>query len=144
MAKAPASKTAAEQYAAGTAAFKETVEKAIAGLTDGGGDAKKNLDAVVASLAAAAKGAETLSTQAMAYSKSTLEAQVAAAQALATSKSIPEAVEKQTAFAKSALEAYMAAMGEMSETLAASMKASFKPLGERVSATVANIKPPKL
>ena len=45
-------------------------------------------------------------------------------------------VELQTAFAKSALEAYMAEMGRMSETLTASVKDSMKPLNERVTAMV--------
>jgi len=49
---------------------------------------------------------------------------------------VQEVVELQTAFAKSALESYMAALGSMSETASASVKDSMKPLNERVTAVV--------
>ncbi|HMP63144.1 MAG TPA: TIGR01841 family phasin, partial [Phenylobacterium sp.] len=55
---------------------------------------------------------------------------------LAQAKSVQEAVEVQTAFAKSALETYMAEMTRMSEVFTASLKDTMKPLNERVSATV--------
>jgi phasin family protein len=61
---------------------------------------------------------------------------VAAAKSLAGAKSLQEVVELQTAFAKSALETYMSEFGKMSETVAASMKDSLKPLNERVTAVV--------
>ena len=66
----------------------------------------------------------------MASSKKALEDHVAAA------KSVQEVVELQTSFAKSALEAYMAEMGRMTETVSASVKDSMKPLNERVTAMV--------
>ncbi len=79
---------------------------------------------MVASVTAATKGAEALGAQAMAFSKAVFENQVAAAKSLAGAKSVQEAVELQTAFAKSALEAYMAQFGAMSETVSASVKDS--------------------
>ena len=105
---------------------------ALSALTDVNGYSKKNLEAMIASVTAATKGAETLGAQAMAYSKSSIEGQVAAAKSLAGAKSIQEVVELQTAYAKSALETYMAEVGKMSETVAASVKDSLKPLNERV------------
>ena len=50
-----------------------------------------------------------------------VETQVAAAKSLASAKSIQEVVELQTAFAKSAMESYMAAVGVMSETASSSV-----------------------
>src|SRR5690606_23830446 len=97
---------------------------------------KKNLEAVIASVTASTKGAEALGAQAMAYSKKAVEDQVAAAKSLSGAKSIQEVVELQTTFAKSALEAYMAEVGKMSEIVSASMKDSLKPLNERVTAAV--------
>ena len=70
--------------------------------------------------------AESLGAQAMAFSKTSFETQVAAAKSLAGAKSVQEVVELQTAFAKSALETYMAEMGRMSETVSASVKDSTK------------------
>ena len=130
-------KATVDQYAsAGATAFKDAVEKSLSALTDVNGYSKKNLEAVIASVTAATKGAETLGAQAMAYSKSSLEGQVAAAKSLAGAKSIQEVVELQTAYAKSALETYMAEVGKMSETVATSVKDSLKPLNERVTSVV--------
>jgi phasin family protein len=137
MAAAETVKATVDQYtAAGATAFKDAVEKSLSALTDVNGYSKKNLEAVIASVTAATKGAETLGAQAMAFSKSSIEGQVAAAKSLAGAKSIQEVVELQTAYAKSALETYMAEVGKMSETVAASVKDSLKPLNERVTAVV--------
>ncbi|HEY3697155.1 TIGR01841 family phasin [Phenylobacterium sp.] len=137
MSAAETVKTSFDQYtSAGASAFKDAVEKSLSALTEANGYSKKNLEAVVASVTAATKGAEVLGAQAMSYSKASLEGQVAAAKSLAGAKSLQEVVELQTAYAKSALETYMSQMGKMSETVAASMKDSLKPLNERVTAVV--------
>ena len=129
--------TQAEKYtAAGAQAFKDAVEKSLTSLNDLNAQSKSNLEAVVASTTAATKGAEALGAQAMAFSKSSFDTQVAAAKSLSTAKSVQEVVELQTAFAKTALETYMAEMGRMSETVSASVKDSMKPLNERVTAMV--------
>lgn len=134
---AQSAKTTAEQFSlAGNQVFKDAVEKSLAVLAETNTYSKKNLEAMVASVTAAAKGAETVSAQAVAYSKKQMEDQVAAAQKLAQAKSVQEAVEVQTAFAKSALETYMAEMTRMSEVFTASLKDTMKPLNERMSATV--------
>jgi phasin family protein len=97
---------------------------------------KSNLEAVVASVTAAGKGAETLGAQTAAYSKKSLEDYVAAAKSLTTAKSLQEVVELQTAFAKSSLEAYLAQVNKASETVAASLKETLTPLNARVTAAV--------
>ena len=72
----------------------------------------------------------------MAFSKQALEEQVAAAKSLAGAKSVQEAIELQTGFAKAALEGYLANFGKLTEVLTASMKETVKPLNERVAAFV--------
>jgi phasin family protein len=137
-------KSSVEQFAtAGNQAFKDSVEKSLAALNDINAHSKHNLEADVASVTAAANGAEAPGAQAMAYSKSAVEDQVAAAKALASAKSVQEAVELQTAWAKSALETYMAQVGKMGETVAASVKDSMKPLNERVTAMVEKVQAAK-
>lgn len=137
MAAAETLKSTVEQFTtAGNVAFKDSVEKSLAGLNEINAHSKKNLEAVVASVTAATKGAESLGAQYMAYSKLAMENQVAAAKALAGAKSVQEAVELQTSWAKSAMELYMAEAGKMGETVAAAVKDSMKPLNERVTATV--------
>lgn len=130
-------KTTIEQmnYATNTA-FKDGVEKSLQALNDVNAHSKKNLEAVVASVTAATKGAEALGAQGLAYSKKSFEDGVAAAKTLSSAKSFQEVVELQTSFAKSAMEAYMAEMTRASEIFQASLKDSFKPLNERVTATV--------
>ena len=128
--------TVEQVTAASTTAFKDGVEKTLAALNDANTVSKQNLEAVVASVTAATKGAEALGAQAMAYSKAAFDNQVTAAKALAGAKSVQEVIELQTAFAKSALETYMAEVSKMSETVSASVKDSVKPLNERVTAVV--------
>jgi phasin family protein len=137
MAAAETAKATIEQFTtAGNQAFKDAIEKSLSGLNDANAHSKKNLEAVIASVTAATKGAETLGAQAMAFSKKSVEDQVAAAKSLSGAKSIQEVVELQTSFAKTALEAYMAEVGKMSETVSASLKDSMKPLNERMTAMV--------
>ena len=126
-----------EQFTtAGNQAFKDSIEKSLSALGEANVHSKKNLEAVVASVTASTKGAEALGAQAMAYSKKALEDHVAAAKSLTTAKSVQEVVELQTAYAKSAFEAYIAEMTKASETVSASVKQSFQPINERVTAFV--------
>ena len=130
-------KTSAEKYsAAGTQAFKDAVEKSLTALNDINTHSKSNLEAVVASVTAATKGAETLGAHALAYSKKSMEDQVSAARALTGARSVQEAVELQTSWAKTTMEAYMAQMNKASEIVAASVKETMTPLNARVTAAV--------
>jgi phasin family protein len=130
-------KSTAEQYtAAGSQAFKDAVEKSLNAVSEINAQSKQNLEAVVASVTAAGKGAETLGAQAMAYSKKSLDDHIAAARSLTGAKSIQEAIELQTAWAKSTLEGYLAEVNRASETMAASLKETLTPLNARVTAAV--------
>jgi phasin family protein len=133
-------KTTVDQFTtAGNQAFKDSIEKSLTALGEINAHSKKNLEAVAASVTAASRGAEALGAQAMAYSKKALEHQTAAAKSLSTAKSVQEVVELQTAFAKSAMEAYIAEMNKASETVAASVKECFQPINERFTALVERI-----
>jgi phasin family protein len=133
-------KSTVDQFTtAGNQAFKDSIEKSLAALGEANTSSKKNLEAVVASVTAATKGAEALGAQAMAYSKQALEDQAAAAKKLTGAKSVQEVVELQTAYAKSAFEAYIAELTKASETVSASVKECFQPLNERVTALVEKI-----
>ena len=130
-------KNTVEQFTtAGNVAFKDAVEKSLAQLNELNAHSKKNLEAVIASVTAQAKGAEALGAQAMAYSKKAVEDHVAAAKSLSGAKSVQEVIELQTAYAKSALDAYIAEVSKMSDIVSTSMKDAVKPLNERVTASV--------
>ena len=133
-------KAAVEQFTAvGNKAFKDTFEKSMSAFTELNADSKKNFEAVVASVTAATKGAESLGAHAVAFSKKAVEDQVAAAKTLAGAKSVQEVIELQTGFAKSAFETYVAEMNKMAEIVAASMKESSSPLNARVTALVERV-----
>ncbi len=108
----------------------------MTGLNEINAASKQNLEAFVASATAATKGAETLGSQAIAFSKKALEDNVAAAKSLTSARSVQEAVELQTSWAKSALETYLSELNKASETVAASVKESLTPLNARVTAAV--------
>jgi phasin family protein len=130
-------KVKTEQYtAAGAQVFKDAVEKSLTALNDMNAQSKQNLEAVVASVTAATKGAETLGAHAIAYSKKTMQDHAAAARSLGAARSVQEVVELQTAWAKSAMEAYMAELTSASEIVAASVKETMTPLNARVTAAV--------
>lgn len=134
---AETAKATAERFAeTGNQAFKETVEKSLAAMADMNSHSKRNLEAIVASVTAATKGAETLGAQVTAYSKKAAEDHMAASKTLTSAKSLQEAVELQTAYAKSFLDAYLAEMNRWSDTVSGSVKESLRPINERVSAVV--------
>lgn len=130
---------AEKMQAAGAQAFREGVDRSVAGLSELNAHGKKNLEAVVESATVAQRGVETLGQQAVAYSKKSWEDGVAAAQSIAQARSVQEAVELQTAFAKTAIETYLAEMTKMTETFTSTMKDSLQPLNARVSATVESV-----
>lgn len=130
-------KANAEQaQAAGAKVFREAADKSAAGLAELNVQGKQNLEAIVASAAAAQKGAEALSAQSVAFSKKSWEDGVAAAQSMAQARSVQELLELQTNWAKSATETYLAEVTRMTDVITASVKDSFKPINERVTASV--------
>jgi len=134
---ASTAKVQAEQVqAAGAKAFRDGIEKTTASFTELNAQGKQNLDAVVASATAAQKGAEALSAQALSYGKTSWETGVEAAKTMSQARSVQELIELQTSFTKSAMEVYLSNVTKMTETLTASVKDSFKPINERVTASV--------
>jgi phasin family protein len=136
-------KTPFDYFTAGNHAFKDSFEKSMSTLGEMNAHSKKNLEAMVASMTAAAKGAETVGARAMAFSKRSMESQLAAAKALSSAKSVQEAVELQTGFAKTAFETMVSEMNEMSEITSTSVKDAMAPITERVTALVERIQAPR-
>ena len=120
--------------AAGNQAFKDSAEKSLSALNDMNAQGKRNLEAMVASVTAATRAAETLGAQAMSYTKASMERQVEVARALTGARSVQEAVELQTTYARTALETYVAEMNKATEVMSAAMKDTLKPLNERATA----------
>jgi phasin family protein len=127
---------AEQAQAAGAKVFRDAADKSAAGLAELNAHSKQNLEAMVASATAAQKGVETLSGQSVAFTKKSWEDGVAAAQSMAQARSIQELLELQTSWAKSATEAYLAEVTKATDVMTASVKDSFKPINERVTASV--------
>lgn len=119
---------------ASSEALRENIDRSLAAMSEAGAFGKENLEAWMASAAAAQKGFETLSTRAVAFQKKALEDHVAAAKSLMTSKSVQEYMEKQTAYARSAFDAYVAELTSMSDLFAGVTKDALAPINERMSA----------
>ena len=118
----------------GAAAMKTGLEKALKGYDAFVGYGKETADAVTKSATVAGKGIESINSEIYSYSKQSIEDTVAATKAVMGSKSIHEAFEFQTDFAKSAFEAYVAELSKLSELSTAVAKDSFAPFKGRVQA----------
>jgi phasin family protein len=136
---AEATKTAHDYFQASNTAFKEGIEKTIAALYEMNAHSKKNLEAMMASMTAATKGAETVGARAIAFSKKSVEDQIAASKALAGAKSVQEVVELQTAFAKTAFESMVTEVNEIAGAVSGSVKEAMSPINERVTAMVEHV-----
>ncbi|MBP6999949.1 phasin family protein [Amaricoccus sp.] len=109
----------------------EKFSKGFEGFTAFG---QENVDALVKSSELAAKAAEGIGSEIAAYSKKAFEDGVAAAQDFAASKTVSELFEKQTAFAQSTFEGFVAQSTKMNEIIVAATKDVTAPLGARVTA----------
>jgi phasin family protein len=118
----------------GAAVLKTGMEKALKGYDAFVGYGKDTADAVTKSATVAGKGIETINGEIYSYSKQSIEDAVTATKAVMGSKSIHEAFEFQTDFAKSAFEAYVGELSKISELATAATKDSFAPLKGRVQA----------
>lgn len=120
--------------------LKGSFDKTVTALKDINAHSKKNLDAVVASVTAAAKGAETVGAATVAYSKKSFGDHVAAAKTLARAKTVQEALDLQADFAKSAFETYASEMKKMVELVSVSAKDTVSPLSARFATVVEHVR----
>jgi phasin family protein len=118
----------------GTAALKTGLEKALKGYDAFLGYGKDTAEAVMKSATVAGKGAETINNEIYAFSKQSIEDSVAATKAVMGSKSVHEAFEFQTDFAKSVFESYVAELSKISELATAATKDAYAPYKGRVQA----------
>ncbi len=95
---------------------------------------KDTVEAYVKSANVAGKGVETIQSELYNFSKQAIEDQMAAAKALMASKSVHEAFELQTDFAKTAFDAYVGEMTKLGELFATTTKSAIEPLQGRMQA----------
>lgn|SRR5688572_3575605 len=118
----------------GAAALKTGLEKALKGYDAVVSYNKDTAEAVMKSATTAGKSIESINSEIYSYSKQSIEDGVAATKAVLGSKSVHEAFEFQTDYAKSAFEAYVAELSKISELATAATKETYAPFKGRVQA----------
>jgi phasin family protein len=120
--------------AASSEAMRENIDRGIAALSEASAFGKENMEAWMASASAAQKGFETISARAVAFQKQAMENHMAAAKSLMTSKSVQEFVERQSEYARSSFDAYVAELTSISDLVAGVAKEAVAPINERMTA----------
>ncbi|WP_181164598.1 phasin family protein [Amaricoccus solimangrovi] len=118
----------------------EQIEKFTKGFEGLTAFSQENVDALVKSSEIAAKAAEGIGTEISSYSKKFFEDGVAAAQDIASAKTMTELFEKQTAYCQSAFEGMMQQTTKMNEIYSAAAKDISAPIGARVTAATEKLK----
>lgn len=101
---------------------------------------QENVDAVMKSSELAAKAAEGIGSELGAYSKKSFEDGVAAAQDMASAKTMTELMEKQTAFAQAAFEGFVAQATKLNEIYVSAAKDITAPINQRFAAAADSFK----
>jgi phasin family protein len=130
------SATAETTFKTGTDAIKAGFEKAVAGYDSVLGYGKDTAEAYMKSATVAGKGIESLNTEIVSYSKGAIEESIAASKAILGSKSVHEAFELQTDFAKTAFESYVEELTKFNSLVTATAKDAMAPLQGRYQAWV--------
>ena len=135
--KAAAEKTIGSAEATffnGAEALKSGFEKAVKNYDTVLGYGKDTVEAYMKSATVAGKGIESINSEIYSYSKQSIEDAVAASKAVMGSKSVHEAFEFQTDFAKSTFESYVSELTKISELATSATKDAYEPFKGRVQA----------
>lgn len=135
-----ATKTVEEFTAEAQKQMETSVETMTKSMEDAAAFGRHNMDALVSCSKRAAKVAEEMNAEFAAFAKKSYEDGLAAAKDMTSAKSVTELFEKQTAYGKSAMEAYVAEATKMNEMMSAAMKDIFEPLNERFTAAADMVK----
>ena len=112
----------------------ETFEKMTKSTEDMMVFAQDNYEAFVKAAEIAAKAAEGVNAEVVAFTKKTVEEGVAATKEMAEIKTIPEFVERQQTIAKTVFENYVAQTTKINEMTAAALQDVFAPINARAEA----------
>ena len=126
-------------FTTGTEALKSGFEKAAKGYDQFFSYGKDTLEAYLKAANLAGKGVELLQNEIYSFSKQAIEDQMAATKALLGSKSLHEAFEVQSDFAKSSFDTYVGEVTKLGEIVTASTKEAIEPLQTRFQAWVETV-----
>lgn len=112
----------------------EQVEKATRSMETVAAFGQETVDAMLKSQNIAAKAAEEIQAEVLAFSKKTVEETVAHAKDLATAQTVTDFIEKQVGYAKVSMDAMLKQTTKLNELMAAAAKEVMAPIGARVAA----------
>jgi phasin family protein len=118
----------------GAEAFKDGFEKAVKGYDQFFSFGKDTVEAYLVAANAAGKGAQAFHSELFGFSKHAIEESIATAKAVAGSKSVKDAVEIQSDFAKTQFDAYVSQVAKLGEIFVSTAKETFEPIQGRVQA----------
>jgi phasin family protein len=137
-------KMANQQVEEFTAEAKRSMEEGVERMSKGFEDVTQfgqdNVEAMVASSKVMAKAAEEMNAEVIAFSKKSYEDSMAAAKEIASSKSVSEFFEKQTSFAKTSFETFVAEASKLNEMYSQAAKEAFAPINARFTAAAEMVK----
>ena len=116
--------------------MKEGVEKAMKTAEEMVAFSKGNIEAIVKSSQIWATGMQDLSKHVAAAAKTSMEDSMAAFKALTSVKSLKDAIELQTSFARSSMEKTIAESGKLTDASVKLTEQALAPITERVSIAV--------
>ena len=119
--------------------FKDGYEKVTKGLSEFADFQKASLEAYMGAASVFAKGVEKVATEQASFTKESFEEGVAAAKATFSSKSLQEAMDVQSDYARSAFEKNMAQVNKVTEHFASLGKDVAQPLTDHYSTLVEKV-----
>ena len=111
----------------------ESMEKMSKSFEDFSSFAQGSMDAFMKAANVAVKSTEEMNSEAMSFSKKSMEEGVAAAKELASSKSVMELMEKQSDFAKTWFDGYVKQVTKMNEMAMSASKDAMEPIASRMT-----------
>lgn len=135
-----ATETVEKMVSQSTEAMKDSFEKTMSSFDKFNAFSKENVEAVMQSANATTKGLEAINSEALAFSRQSVEDGVAAAKAIMGAKSVQEFVELNSEFSKSAFDQYVGQMTKLGDMFTSLAKDASEPLNGRVNAFVEIVK----
>ncbi len=129
-----ATSTASAEIFAGVDVLKSGVEKTAKMFETATDFSKDNIEALVESATITGSGLQNIGSEISLYSKKMIEESVAATKAIMGAKSMHEAIELQTGFAKMYFSAYVGQMTILNELFVGTAKEALAPVQARYAA----------
>ena len=132
--KSTTDNTFTTEFFFGADALKTGFEKSAQFFETAGEFNKDNLEAYIASATVMGSGLQSVAQDSTVYAKKAIEDAVAVSKAMMGTKSIQEALELQTSYAKNAFAGYVSQLTQINQAFAATAKEGFAPLQARAEA----------